>query len=59
MVIKHSIKLMRLLNSNIVDKGVKGNTKNKKAFRFINIRIFENLKEGETFRLIIYCIKNY
>ena len=53
MVIKNSMKLMRLINSNIVDKGIKGNKKNRKAYVYLDKGYLKGVQEEEMFRYIL------
>ena len=53
-VIKLSIKFMRLLNSWIVDQGFVYNTKDRETYRGIDKEILKEVKEGQVFRFITW-----
>ncbi|CAI2373670.1 unnamed protein product [Moneuplotes crassus] len=51
-IIDKSIKFMRLLNSNIVDKGTGFNTEDRVVYRGVCTEIFSNVKLEKPFRIV-------
>ena len=52
LIIKYSIKFMKLLSFYIEDIGTKFNTEDRITYRGVNMKILKNAKQGETFRFI-------